>query len=129
MPKANCHGVSDTFMAYGDIDEIEVGELQKMKTSAPRFLKEPWLIILDDDVVNYLGLDELYSRILKPEDLDNFFKLSADKIKERLSNAPSGVKGLVVSKARELVESGELDSMKRIEAIEETLDVTLRDND
>jgi len=49
---------------YGDTDQIEVSELVTMKNAHPRYLKEPWLLILDDDVVDYLGLSKLYNNVL-----------------------------------------------------------------
>jgi hypothetical protein len=115
------------FNSYGQTDDIEMGELIKMKNAHPRYLNEPWIIILDEDAVQQLGLSNLYENVMKPEELDNFFKLPVDKFNEILNNTPSGMKQLIVSKAMKGIKDGSFDSMSKIKAIEESYGIRLRE--
>lgn len=112
---------------FGDYVYLEYQELQMMRSSQPKFIENAWIIILDDEVVDAMGLKDKYKGILQPKELKWFFKLSPEKIKSRLEEAPQGVKELVYRKAREMVKDGSLDSKKRIEAIEKTLNADLED--
>lgn len=117
-------GAEWVFHEFGDTDEIEVNELVTMKNAHRRYLTEPWLFILDEDVVDYLGLNKVYENLLEPEEVDRFFELSSNKMREILEKAPSGLKQLIASKAIQKIKDGSLDSMSRIKVIEETLNVS-----
>lgn len=65
------------------IEYMDASLLRKMKTSSPIFLTAPWLrIINNDEVVEALGLTELYKNIDLIEDIDMLSKMSEEKIKE-----------------------------------------------
>ena len=113
------------FTDFGAKDEVELYELQSMKSSRPRFLTEPWLIILDDKVVDHLGLSDLYEKILKPQNLDKLFKARSSVIRSILEDAPIGMKKAVCTRAAQLIAAKKLDSRSRINAIEETCGVDL----
>ncbi len=110
---------------YGDTDQIEVSELVTMKNAHPRYLKEPWLLILDDDVVDYLGLSKLYNNVLDPDELDELFKISNNKFEKMLKNAPRGMRQLIVGTAKQKLENGTFDSIKKKTLIEETYGIEL----
>jgi len=113
------------FLEYGAIDEIEVGELVTMKNAHPRYLKEPWLLILDEDVVEFLGLANIYENVLTPSELEAFFKLSPVKVEEILSKMPAGMKEAVLDRARAKYEDRTLENVNVIRAIEDTLNVEI----
>lgn len=113
------------FEGYGDTDEIELAELITMKNSQPRILNEPWLLILDDDAVEYLGLKNLYKNIIKPQDLEKVFSLPENKIKEIIEKVPKSVKQLVAEKAKQMVEQKKLTNVVIIQLLEELLNVDL----
>ena len=114
------------FTEYGQTDEIELGELITINNSHPRILKEPWLLVLDEDAIEYLGLKRLYENVLNPEELDRFFSMSVDKMEQLLDKMPRGMKELIVGIAREKIKTGEFDSMAKIRLIEDKLKVNLR---
>lgn len=71
------------------VEYMDASLLRKMKTSSPLFLTAPWIRIVDnDDVVEALGLTELYKNIDMIEDVDTLSKMTEEKIKE-LSNSLS----------------------------------------
>jgi len=123
--KSKKTGAEWVLTEYGDTDQIEVSELITMKNAHPRYLKEPWLMILDDDVVNYLGLSKLYKNVLDPDELDELFKISNKKFEKILKDAPRGMKQLIVGTAKQKLENGTFDSIKKKELIEETFGIEL----
>jgi hypothetical protein len=103
---------------YGTIDEMTVSDLKNMRSSSASLLLEGYLIILDEDIVDHLRLQNVYENILKPEDVDNFFKQNDVKMRDILEKCPKGMKELLFMKAKEKVKSGHPDmdynSKKRV---------------
>lgn len=103
---------------YGNFDEMLVSDLMNMRSSSPALLNEGYLIILDDDVVEHLRLQKVYKNILKPEDIDTFFKQNDVKMREILAKCPRGMKELLFDKAKEMVKSNhpymDYNSKKRV---------------
>ena len=59
---------------FGDIKDVPFAELIEIKSRYPKFLTQPWLYILDDRAIEHFGLTEFYKTIIKPEDIDEFYK-------------------------------------------------------
>lgn len=114
------------FNEFGATDYITMGELITMKSTQPRFLKEAWLVIDDEDAIEFLGLTDLYETIFEIGDLEKFFSKSDTEMEKLLTNMPTGYKNTLATKAREMIESGELDSNKKIKLLEDKLDVDLK---
>ena len=123
--KSERTGAVYRFTEFGARDDIELFELQSMRSSMPRFLTEPWLIILDDEVAEHLALTDLYEKILKPQSLDKLFKAKSSKMRTILENAPKGMKKVVAARASQLAQAGKFDSMSKRRIIEETCNVDL----
>lgn len=113
------------FENFGDTDEIEFSELITMKNGQSRFIKEPWLYILNEDVINYFGLQDLYKKIPIPEDLEKIFDLSVSKLEKALNNMPEIAKEIIVKKAKAMIKSGQLDSVAKVSLIEKLYNVEL----
>lgn len=118
-------GLNTLWMNYDDVEFIDVGELLTMKASQPKFLTEPWLVIDDEDVVEYLGLKHLYAKLADVEDLDNFFSKSHTEMESILEKLPNGTKNSIISRARQLVEDGTLFDNRKIKVLEKSLKVDL----
>ena len=79
------HATYDMY-EYGDTDYITVEQLMIMNNTSRKMLKELWVLLLDTanedaeiaDVLRYLGLENLYTDIVAPEDIDNFVVKSPD---------------------------------------------------
>jgi hypothetical protein len=118
-------GAELVFSEFGQTDEIQVQDLIAMKNAHPRYLREPWLIVLDDDVVDYLGLSEIYDNILDAYEMENFFSLPVGKMEEVLTKAPKGMVQTVVSMAIKKIENKQLDSISTIRLIEKISGIEL----
>lgn len=96
-------GASYVWRNTDDVEYVSVGELVNMKSSAGRILTEPWLVVEDDEVAKFLGLDKVYENLVTPEEIAEFFKLPVNEMEHRLSKAPKGTRNLIAEKASELV--------------------------
>lgn len=111
---------------FGDVQYISMGELITMKSTQPRMLKEGWIIVDDEEAIEQLGLAKMYGNLFEIDDIDEFFELSDSEMRRILTNMPRGFKNTLATFAREKVESGELDSNKKIKLLEELLEVDLK---
>lgn len=118
-------GAKWVWQSYGDVDEIEFYELQSMKTSYKGFINDPMLLILDDEVVKYMGLESTYENILKYEDLEALFKMNNNDFKELVDNAPKAITVAIVSRAREKLEDETLESMWKVKYLNEKFNLQL----
>lgn len=123
----NCLTTLDMY-EYGDIQEMKIGELMTMKASQPRILNECWLMILDEDVVEAMGLSKLYKNIITIDKADELFSLSAEKIEEVLSKSPKIVKENIGKLVKQRVDNGEWESLTKLNAIEKVLGVKFGKN-
>lgn len=113
------------FAEFGSSDFMTVDELKTMLSAHPTFLRAPWLLVLDSNIVEYLGLTKLYENIKTPEQIDRIFGLSASELKPVLNSLPVGMKPLIVGRALIKIKNEELDSRLVIKLLEETYNVKL----
>jgi hypothetical protein len=118
-------GLETVWSVYGDEEYLEVGELLTMRSSQPKFLKNPWLIIDDEDVVEYLGLKSIYDSILPVDELDNFFNCSVNEARDILPKLPKGLRDLLAEKARQGIQDGNLNNLQLIRLLEQELKLDL----
>lgn len=111
---------------YGDVNYITLGELITMKSTQPRMLKEGWLIVDDEEAIEQLGLAKMYGNLFEIDDIDEFFESDEREIKRILTNMPRGFKKSLATFARERIQSGDLDSNRKIKLLEELLEVDLK---
>jgi hypothetical protein len=119
-------GLEVKFEQYGDIEYLEVGELLTMRSGQRRFLDEPWILIMDNEVVEYLGLEKLYKKLENPQNIDRIFAFDNEQFKAVVENAPRGYAQLIVSRAKAKLKDGSLDSVAKIKVLEERFKVELQ---
>ena len=120
-------GFKIVFENFGDFDEIEMGELLSAKNTQPEFFSNNWFLIEDQDVIEYLRVGKFYKNALKIEDFDEIFKRSDKDLLEAIESLSSGQKSTLSVTARKKVDSGEIDSIKKIETLEKALGCSLRE--
>lgn len=113
------------FEQYGDIEYIEIYELLTMRSSQRKFLDEPFVIVLDDEVADYLGLSNMYRKLTHATEIEGIFDLPLEKFTDVVKSAPKGLAHLIVSKAKEKIESKQLDSVQKVQVLEEVYNVQL----
>ena len=113
---------------HGDKNYIELGEFINLKNSDPRFVREPWIRIIEDDeieILKYANVYQYYKDIIEINDIDALFRLSFDQFVKKFEKFPDGYKRMVTEQARKLIASGELDSRKLQKYLEEKMDTDL----
>jgi hypothetical protein len=120
-------GAEWVWSKYGDIEYIEFQELLTMRSSQRRFLDEPFIIILDDDAVEHLGLRKMYESFSKisVDKIDEVFKLRQEDFEDVIEKAPRGIKHLIISRAREKYADRSLDSVMKIRFINEKFNLDI----
>lgn len=107
-------GTDLDFSEYGDIEYVDYQELITMKAGHRRFFDDPFIIIMDDEVVEAMGLTKMYNNMKHIDNIDKIFKMNQKEFENIVEKSPKGIKHLIVSRAKELYENEELDSVKKI---------------
>ncbi|AZV43720.1 hypothetical protein BAOM_3111 [Peribacillus asahii] len=118
-------GLETIWSEYDAEEMLTVGELLTMKASQPKFLKEPWLIIDDEDVAEHLGLTKMYEDLVEIEDLDEFFESPVSEMEQVLTKLPKGLKETVSIRARKKIEDETLYDTRKIRLLEDKLKIDL----
>ncbi|MDU3410094.1 hypothetical protein [Clostridium sp.] len=100
---------------YGDEHEMKIGEVINMLGESEKFLKQPWLIVDDEEFVEAMNLGELYDLVFDLEDLDKFFKQSANKIKEELNRLSEKMRNDVLNRAISMIYNGEINNLQLVQ--------------
>ncbi|MGD7047080.1 hypothetical protein FZC83_02355 [Rossellomorea marisflavi] len=118
-------GFESVWSEYGDVEYLPVSELLTMKSSQPKFLKDPWMFIDDEEVADYLGLTKLYETIIPVDDVEDFFEMSANEARQILPKLPKGTKTLLSERARQGIQNGSLNNLQLIKLLEQELQIDL----
>ena len=119
-------GVIVRWRECGDTEYIEFTELMTMKSSNPRFLNEPLIVIDDEDVVAKLGLSKLYEDMFDVDKLEEFFEYSVTKMTELLETMPSGIKTLIGDRAVNMIKDETLYDLRKIKLLEDKIKIDLQ---
>ena len=111
--------------AFGDEQDMELAELKYAKNSSKDFFINNWFLFDDPEIVEWLGVSRYYKHALNSQDFDGLFKKTPSEIKRILSGLSRGQKSSVAFRAKQLIADGEIDSIKTINALEESLGVEL----
>lgn len=114
---------------YGDMDYIQYGDLLTMKASQGRILREPWLLVLDEDVYISLGFEKLYEKVITMEDVERLYGLSPKEIEDILKKAPRIVRENVCRRILELKKQGKWDSLSKLQAVEKAVGINFKEID
>lgn len=121
------HATYDMY-EYGDTDYITVEQLMIMNNTSRKMLKELWILLIDtatdgvelSDVLKYLGLENLYTDLVAPEDVDNFIIKSPDgKFTNTLGKMDKALTSKVVERSVILYREGKFNSLAKLNAIKE----------
>lgn len=109
--------------SFGDVQEIELRELKNAKSSSKSFFVNNWFMFDEDDawVIDYLGMGKFYKYAISIDHFDDIFTKTPKEIKEIVSQLSAGQKRSVSYRARQLIKNNEIDSIKAISALEESL--------
>lgn len=109
---------------------VELSELIAMKNNALDFFKNNWIVIPDsfeykDQVLKELRIAQYYKSVPDPYALNDLFILSIDEMVERIGSMTETVRDSLRGYVKDAVANGEVDSYKRIRALEDALSCKL----
>lgn len=115
-------GMEYVWTHEGDISEVEYQDLQSLYATKSRFITDPLLIIEDEELVEAWEkvLAPIYSKI-HGKTLADILQLQPEHIRIELKNMSKSARASIVTLAAQMVQSGELDSISKIKAIDEEL--------
>ena len=111
------------FGGYGDINEIDYSDLQKLKASKSPILFQPKILIEDEDLREQWARDleevsDEYDGIYNTDDL---FDREPAEFERFIRNASNGVKELVKLSAARLIHEDKLTDLRIIRIIDDVL--------
>ena len=121
-------GVDIRLSNIGDEDVITLRDLRSLISSKRSYIEKGWLLILDEEVVDYLNVARVQKNVVDAEDVDHILQLSPDKIQEVIKEANTNTKSLLFSFAQKRFLDGSLSDYHVIKAIEEGLNLSLDPN-
>lgn len=114
---------------FGDEQDMDLQELKNARNSSKAFFVNNWFLIDDPEVLEYLGVSQYYKYALNFKSFDDLFEKVPDDIKDTISHLSAGQKKSVAYRAKELIADGTIDSIKVINALEESLSIELIDRE
>lgn len=111
--------------SFGSEQEMELQDLKAAKNTYKSFFVNNWFLFDDPEVIEWLGMTQYYKHALNTEAFNELFSSDPDKIKETVAKLSSGQKKSAAFRAKQLIQEGEIDSIKIITALEESLSVDL----
>jgi arsenate reductase-like glutaredoxin family protein len=116
------------FAEYGDEHEMTLQQLKTMKAQHRRFFEDKWITFAEheaEDIIKYLKVEKYFKDGVAQDDLEDIFEKSVEEIADIIDTATANEKSLILTKAREKYESGELVNTHIIKLIEDKLQVDI----
>lgn len=112
---------------FGDEQDMELSELKNAKSSSKKHFINNWFMFNEDDawVIEYLGVGRYYKNAVSIDGFDDIFTKSPAEIAEIVNGMSAGQKRSAAYRAQQMIEGGEIDSMKKISVLENCLGVEL----
>lgn len=103
---------------------MKISQLKSMLNEGRKFFTNNWVLI-PYSVLKYLGVDGLYSQVYSVHDLNNLFKLPTEEMIDKIKIMSKAQRRNVMKVAITSIETGELDSVKNIKALESFFEMQL----
>lgn len=111
--------------SLGDEQDMELQELKNARNASKAFYVNNWFCIDDPEILAYLGVAEYYKNALNLIDDDVLRSMQPDDIRGVVAQMSGGQKLALKYRVKQMIENGDIDSIKRITAFEEALGVEL----
>lgn len=103
----------------GAIVEVEYQDIVAAIRSNSNYVYKPYFIIEDEEILKeYPRVNEIYKKMYSIKELSDVFKLSESSMIGTIKGLPSGVQDSIKTLASKMVMTGELDSVKKIKALD-----------
>ena len=111
--------------SLGDEQDMELQELKNARNASKAFYVNNWFRIDDPEILDYLGVAEYYKNALNLIDDETLRALKPEDIRSTVMKMSDGQKLALKYRVKQMIENGDIDSMKMITSFEEALGVEL----
>lgn len=111
--------------SFGSEQEMELQDLKSAKNTYKSFFINNWFLFDDPEIIEWLGMSQYYKHALNTESFKKLFASTPEEIKNTVAKLSDGQKKSAAFRAKQLIQNGEIDSIKIINALEESLCVDL----
>lgn len=112
----------------GSVEYMELGELASMRNTDRRFFEDNWIVLEDTEeytamqLYDFLKVSKYYKNVFTPENIDEIFAYSKDKIIKTIPTLSKGLKETIAARARQKLDEDTLDK-NIIDALETALNI------
>lgn len=111
--------------SFGSEQDMELQDLKSAKNTYKAFFINNWFLFDDPEIIEWLGMSQYYKHALNSESFNELFSSTPEEIKKTVAKLSAGQKKSAAFRAKQLIQEGEIDSIKIINALEESLSVEL----
>lgn len=112
-------GMLYSFSDYGDETEIEYRDLVGLIRSKDKSVFEPRFVVADKDFIEeYPALKKFYDDEFSIQNIKNILTMPDDEMIKEIERLPKGAADSLKSIAAEQVAMGEIDSVRKIKALD-----------
>ena len=111
--------------SFGSEQEMELQDLKSAKNTCKAFFINNWFLFDDPEIIEWLGMSQYYKQALNTDSFNELFTSTPEEIKKTVSKLSAGQKKSAAFRAKQLIQEGKIDSIKIINALEESLSVDL----
>lgn len=112
----------------GSVEYMELGELASMRNTDRRFFEDNWIVLEDTEeytamqLYDFLKVSKYYKNVFTPENIDEIFTYSKDKIIKTIPTLSKGLKETIAARARQKLDEDTLDK-NIIDTLETALNI------
>lgn len=92
----------------GDVEILSIEEILTMSSTSPRCLKEPWLIVEDERVIEGLGLGKVMDLVNKIEDIDTLVTMDLDDLENLINGLTKDQRDNLRDEINKKIENNEI---------------------
>lgn len=114
--------------SYGGDHYLYFKDLRDIRSSDSKIINEGWILIDNSDIVESWNLQKFYDTVVSPDDVNEFFKEDSEVISEKIKSMNPLNKNTIAIIAHQKYKDGQLDSTKKLRAIENALERKIFDD-
>lgn len=119
-------GMKYTFFDYDDVADIEYRDLVALIRSRDKSVYNPRFIVMDEDfIAEYPTLKKFYDEHFSTKNIREILTYPDRQMKDAISKLPKGAVDSLKSIAVNQIVSGEIDSIRKIKALDEAFGTDL----
>lgn len=119
-------GMKYTFSDYDDESDIEYRDLVALVRAKDKAIYKPRFIVMDEDFINeYPTLGKFYNDHFATKNIREILDMPEYQMKEAIAKLPKGAIDSLKSMAVSKIVSGEIDSIRKIKALDEAFGTDL----